>query len=424
MGDRMATTALTASGQPAPPSVVEGSIAGLELHEAGGLTQPPHRRTGWVKSLWVVLAVAALAAVSGVVALALPNLGGSAEILKQLDLLWKIAVAIAAAAGTVLGWLVKHESDVDLANMKIEADSNLARLKAKSDAELAKFKVDSDVKLTAFKATIDAANRIIERGEALSDKAVETIVKGHVDLAVQEVLLSQKQANDRALENFKAELELEYRRKTLSLEGDSKREQALKDSQPPALERLKAAVESVHATFRSLTIAGPGLNKEELNKRIEAAIVAKTALDAARRDVEKAFQILPAGFTKLAKRYSDLLLKIIKLVNDAPNADDLSEEDLLVARRDYERIVEPAMRRCGAHLRTISRYLIVSIEHALNRKSFVAQRVGKERNRLARVLMWYERKEGRLRSSASAGHVQVTSGSGATQSGQPRLGAL
>jgi hypothetical protein len=343
----------------------DARLTSAELGEGAPVVLEPPKKNGWIKPLWLLLAVATAVAVGSVIAIAVPNLTGSDP--KQLDLMWKIAATIGAAAGGVLGWIVRDEAASQLAYQK-----HL-----------------SDIELTRYRAILDSDQRKVDSSTSLDNKSIETIIAGHVQLAVQGKLNEQRIANEAELERNKRELELQFNRKNLALEEEF----ASAKSQRAPLEILSAAIVKVQAAFKSLTTSGPGVSKEDLDKRIDAALSAKTELEIARKAVKQAIQILPDGFSKLAKALDKVLLGIIKQVREAPNIDELDEDDLFTLNREYERIGKPAMQKYAAHLQTITNYLNITIEYRLNPALFFELRVEQERNLHARALVKFLRKQ-------------------------------
>jgi hypothetical protein len=68
--------------------------------------------------IFVLLAVSAIVAVASALLTVIPAFDPTVK--GHLELAWKIASAFAVCAGTVLGWLVKHEADRDLASLHDE----------------------------------------------------------------------------------------------------------------------------------------------------------------------------------------------------------------------------------------------------------------------------------------------------------------
>jgi len=252
---------------------------------------------------------------------------------RVLEFAWKVSAGIGSASAVVLTWLVKRATDLELAK---------------------------------FKALLEARQKERDHGARLEADALQA--------QVDATLVQIKRESDASLERHKRELDREY---------DAKNQQRV------ALKGLSDSIAKVQATFRALTTAGIGLTREELDRRITAALSAQSELKTSMAEIKARFAILPDGFKRLVKNLDRALLGVIKQVREVPGQDQLDDGEIATLNHEYERIGKPAMNRYAAHLRTITSYLIVAIEYELNPELFVDIRVRQERNIHARALLHF-----------------------------------
>jgi hypothetical protein len=301
--------------------------------------------------LATVLVVATAAVGVAVVSIAVPNLTGLT--VPQLEFMWKIAVGIGMAAGLVLGWLVTHES-------------------AKA--------------LETHKSTLAAAQRIVDRDATLEDKNIELIVKGHVDLAVQQTLAAQKVANDKILAAHSKDLDLKYQRKLLELTNELQDKRAQRAALVPALSELIRTVQAVLSSCRSLTRVTSALTRSELQSRIASAVSTKAAMEDAKAAVLKVYHFLPDDFTKVMRTLDRVIYDILTEIRAVPDADDSDDSHRAKVDAEYAKMARK-MKTLDRHLRKVGTFILMALEREIDPSRFYELRIVQERNVQARVLV-------------------------------------
>jgi len=334
----------------------------------------------WIVILVIALAAATLVSVGSIAAIAIPDLTTFTS--SHLELAWKISAALGTATGVALGWLVSHRFALD--------------------------------QLT-HKATLDAAQKIVDRAAAIDSSTLETVVKGRVELEIRQQLIVHQEDSNKKLEEYRKELELKFQRDLLEITNQSADRKAKQAARAPALIALMQSIKGIQASFKALTqIGGIYLSQDEVRRRIESAMAAKAELDRDRQLVQAAYIILPVGFEKLMRRVDRLMYDIIAEVRSAPEGDGFSDGSG-TPQLDFQRTAK-RMKAMAAHLRTLTDYSITVIERELDPNRFYEVRVLSERNRHARSLMRMS-KDSAATSEFGSDAMQVN----AAKLGSPRV---
>ena len=320
--------------------------------------------------LAIILGSATVIAVSSVIAIAVPNLTGLT--VPQLELMWKMSVAFGGATGVVLGWIVTHQSALEQQK---------------------------------HKATLEAAQKIVDRAAAIDDATLDTVVKGRVELEIQRRLIEHQAESNRKLEEYKKELDLRYQRKVLELTNEVADRRARQAAKAPVLTALQQAIKDVQASFKALTQIGTNLSPDEIRRRIESAMTAKARLDKDRAALQAVYVIVPDAFEKMMKRFDRLVYDIIAEVRAVPESDssDGSDERL---ESDFRKTAK-RMKTLAAHLRTITNYSVIAIEREIDPATFYEVRVVQERNLHARSLVRISHRRSNGERRAVAGKVEL-----------------
>ena len=121
----------------------EGDHMSADDKDGDNLRRPAKRRfksLGFVRVMWIVLAISAAIAILIALGTVIPALNPISN-KSHLDVIWKIATAFAVGAGTVLGWVVKNDAELELTYLR----DDLGRA-AKLDDVVAQFVSSSKLK--------------------------------------------------------------------------------------------------------------------------------------------------------------------------------------------------------------------------------------------------------------------------------------